>query len=165
MRRKRRNLQCPAGHALIESTPVLFTEEEDGTVTELVDVAFDDGVYTANVQFEADPPPMRSLRVAVPRFPATFCVHPKLMLLKFKNYLRIVISSFNLSEEQCAQASDVFWWVDLPLLPKKQQPPAAPPSVGGRYVPPGRRAAAAPSAPRPLSALQVPQRNYYLYEQ
>lgn len=44
-------------------------------------------------------------------------MHAKLMLLRFEGYVRIVVSSFNLSEHQWAQAGDSFWWVDLCLSP------------------------------------------------
>jgi len=51
----------------------------------------------------------------VPRTPGTLCVHPKLMILNFGKFVRIVISSFNMSENQWEKSGDVFWWADLPL--------------------------------------------------
>jgi hypothetical protein len=73
-------------------------------------------LFTARVQFEEmSPTTMRALSVAISRAPNTFCLHAKMMLLCFETMLRLVISSFNLPEEQETKAGDSFWWVDLPL--------------------------------------------------
>lgn len=48
-------------------------------------------------------------------------MHAKLMLLVFKTHLRIVISSFNLDEDNQLEAmSDSFWVQDFPLLDNTQ---------------------------------------------
>lgn len=50
--------------------------------------------------------------------------HAKLMLLKFEEHLRIVISSFNLDEDgQLESMSDSFWVQDFPLLDDPAQKP------------------------------------------
>ena len=43
-------------------------------------------------------------------------MHSKLMLLRFDGFLRLVVSSFNLSATQATSAGDSFWWVDVPFL-------------------------------------------------
>ena len=42
-------------------------------------------------------------------------MHVKLMLLRFTGFLRIVVSSLNLSERQWSDAGDSFWYADLPF--------------------------------------------------
>jgi len=42
-------------------------------------------------------------------------MHSKLMVLRFQGFLRLVVSSFNLSMEQVSKAGDTFWWVDVPF--------------------------------------------------
>ncbi|CAE8613831.1 unnamed protein product [Polarella glacialis] len=46
--------------------------------------------------------------------------HMKFMILSFRRFVRVVISSFNLSCEQWRSAGDVFWWVDA--VPNKGKP-------------------------------------------
>ena len=44
-------------------------------------------------------------------------MHVKLMLLRFPGFLRVVVSSLNLSERQWSDAGDSFWFADLPFQP------------------------------------------------
>eukprot|EP00930_Biecheleria_cincta_P000844 TRINITY_DN102039_c0_g1_i1.p1 TRINITY_DN102039_c0_g1~~TRINITY_DN102039_c0_g1_i1.p1 ORF type:complete len:168 (-),score=19.46 TRINITY_DN102039_c0_g1_i1:415-879(-) len=43
-------------------------------------------------------------------------MHVKLMLLRFEGFVRIVISSLNLSDTQWSNAGDSFWWADLAFV-------------------------------------------------
>jgi len=45
----------------------------------------------------------------------TNIMHSKIMLLRFRGFLRFVVSSFNLSQEQWTKAGDSFWWADIPF--------------------------------------------------
>lgn len=42
-------------------------------------------------------------------------MHSKIMLLRFRGFLRLVVSSFNLSQSQWSNAGDSFWWADVPF--------------------------------------------------
>jgi len=48
-------------------------------------------------------------------------MHTKLMLFRFSGYVRLVISSFNLSSMQWSSAGDSFWWADLPLTRRRRR--------------------------------------------
>jgi len=106
---------CAKGHPLEELHPGMFDEEDGAKVS---NSRFDEDLecYRAEVLFEETSRyRMKCLRLIVSRKAGTFRVHPKLMILNFGKFVRIVISSFNMSEEQWEKAGDVFWWADLPL--------------------------------------------------
>ena len=111
-------LSCPKCHELKEVIPAIF-EPEDGARILNARYSETTGCYNAEVQF-TDEAPHRfedggHLRIVVPRQGNTFCVHPKIIVLNFTEHVRIVISSFNMSETQWSKAGDVFWWADMPL--------------------------------------------------
>lgn len=49
-----------------------------------------------------------------------YIFHVKLMLLRFEGFVRLVISSLNLSDTQWQEAGDSFWWADLPFCGEDQ---------------------------------------------
>ena len=55
------------------------------------------------------------VEVAAPLPKQRGIMHTKLWLLLFSSCLRVVISSFNLSERQQDNAGDTFWYADLPM--------------------------------------------------
>ena len=48
-------------------------------------------------------------------------LHSSLMLLQYDKFLRVIVSSFNLSDEQWDTYTDSFWFQDFPIDSKKPQ--------------------------------------------
>ena len=57
----------------------------------------------------------RHIQWLLTQLQGTSIMHVKLMLLRFEGFVRLVISSLNLSDTQWAHAGDSFWWADLPF--------------------------------------------------
>lgn len=51
----------------------------------------------------------------LPKLTGRDIMHSKLMLLRFRGFLRMFVSSFNWSELQWHESGDSFWWADLPF--------------------------------------------------
>jgi hypothetical protein len=81
-------------------------------------------LYRSRVEFGPNAPTILQsfqLRAIIPRVPGTFCAHTKLILLRFETCVRIIISSFNLSEIAWKGGGDAFWWMDFDIRPPPQQ--------------------------------------------
>lgn len=57
----------------------------------------------------------RRVQWVFPQLQGDDIMHAKVMALRFEGFVRLVVSSFNLSDDQWHGAGDSFWWVDLPF--------------------------------------------------